>query len=227
MPGEADPRRVSRRRVPERGVPGRRRAVRQAARVDHRPARRHARLPGADRRLLRARRSDDRRRAGAGRRVSAGEERALLRPARRRRVRRSRRARRASWARRACRSPATCASASRASTPTRGSGKCLAAAGLPPRVARTRASAKHMAPVLAMLMPVRTWCRGGAGSGTPARPRWGQPTKLVCTVTDGDGNPFRYNQSPSVFAAAQRRRATARATVGRRGVWRRTLAEPS
>ena len=76
--------------------------------------------------------------------------------------------------------------------PDEGLGKCLAAAGLAPRAVQMGASAKHMALARGEIDAVMNL--------SPAEMEWDTCapevilTEAGCTVTDGDGKPFRYNQ---------------------------------
>jgi 3'(2'), 5'-bisphosphate nucleotidase len=76
--------------------------------------------------------------------------------------------------------------------PDEGLGKCLAAAGLAARAVQMGASAKHMALARGEIDAVLNL--------SAAEQEWDTCapevilTEAGCTVTDGDGNPFRYNQ---------------------------------
>jgi 3'(2'),5'-bisphosphate nucleotidase len=76
--------------------------------------------------------------------------------------------------------------------PDEGLGKCLAASGLAPRAVAMGASVKHMALARGDLDAVLNL--------SPAEQEWDTCapqvilTEAGCTVTDGDGRPFRYNQ---------------------------------
>ena len=76
--------------------------------------------------------------------------------------------------------------------PDEGLGKCLAASGLAPRAVQMGASAKHMALARGEIDAVLNL--------SPAEMEWDTCapevvlTEAGCTVTDGDGRPFRYNQ---------------------------------
>jgi 3'(2'),5'-bisphosphate nucleotidase len=76
--------------------------------------------------------------------------------------------------------------------PDEGLGKCLAAAGLAARAVQMGASAKHMALARGEIDAVLNL--------SPAEMEWDTCapevvlTEAGCTVTDGDGRPFRYNQ---------------------------------
>jgi 3'(2'), 5'-bisphosphate nucleotidase len=76
--------------------------------------------------------------------------------------------------------------------PDEGLGKCLAAAGLAPRAVQMGASVKHMALARGDLDAVLNL--------SAAEQEWDTCapevilTEAGCTVTDGDGLPFRYNQ---------------------------------
>jgi 3'(2'), 5'-bisphosphate nucleotidase len=76
--------------------------------------------------------------------------------------------------------------------PDEGLGKCLAAAGLSSRAVQMGASAKHMALARGEIDAVLNL--------SPAEMEWDTCapevvlTEAGCTVTDGDGQPFRYNQ---------------------------------
>ena len=76
--------------------------------------------------------------------------------------------------------------------PDEGLGKCLAAAGLAARAVQMGASAKHMALARGEIDAVLNLSAAEMEWDTCA------PevilTEAGCTVTDGDGNPFRYNQ---------------------------------
>ena len=76
--------------------------------------------------------------------------------------------------------------------PDEGLGKCLAAAGLAARAVQMGASAKHMALARGEIDAVLNLSAAEMEWDTCA------PevilTESGCTVTDGDGNPFRYNQ---------------------------------
>ena len=76
--------------------------------------------------------------------------------------------------------------------PDEGLGKCLAAAGLAPRAVQMGASVKHLALARGDLDAVLNLSPGEQEWDTCA-------TEVIlveagCTATDGDGNPFRYNQ---------------------------------
>jgi len=76
--------------------------------------------------------------------------------------------------------------------PDEGLGKCLAASGLAPRAVAMGASVKHMALARGDLDAVLNL--------SPAEQEWDTCAPEVilaeagCTVSDGDGNPMRYNQ---------------------------------
>jgi 3'(2'),5'-bisphosphate nucleotidase len=76
--------------------------------------------------------------------------------------------------------------------PDEGLGKCLAAAGLAARAVQMGASAKHMALARGEIDAVLNL--------SAAEQEWDTCapevilTEAGCTVTDGDGNPFKYNQ---------------------------------
>ena len=76
--------------------------------------------------------------------------------------------------------------------PDEGLGKCLAAAGLAARAVQMGASAKHMALARGEIDAVLNL--------SAAEQEWDTCAPEVilaeagCTVTDGDGNPFKYNQ---------------------------------
>jgi 3'(2'), 5'-bisphosphate nucleotidase len=76
--------------------------------------------------------------------------------------------------------------------PDEGLGKCLAASGLAPRAVAMGASVKHMALARGDLDAVLNL--------SPAEQEWDTCAPEVilreagCTVTDGDGNPMKYNQ---------------------------------
>jgi 3'(2'), 5'-bisphosphate nucleotidase len=76
--------------------------------------------------------------------------------------------------------------------PDEGLGKCLAASGLAPRAVQMGASVKHMALARGDLDAVMNL--------SPSEQEWDTCAPEVilreagCTVTDGDGQPFRYNQ---------------------------------
>ncbi len=76
--------------------------------------------------------------------------------------------------------------------PDEGLGKCLAASGLAPRAVAMGASVKHMALARGDLDAVLNL--------SPAEQEWDTCapevilTEAGCTVSDGDGRPFRYNQ---------------------------------
>jgi 3'(2'), 5'-bisphosphate nucleotidase len=76
--------------------------------------------------------------------------------------------------------------------PDEGLGKCLAASGLAPRAVQMGASVKHMALARGDLDGVLNLSQSEQEWDTCA------PevvlTEAGCKVTDGDGNPFRYNQ---------------------------------
>ena len=94
--------------------------------------------------------------------------------------------------------------------PDEGLGKCLAAAGLAPRAVQMGASVKHLALARGDLDAVLNLSPGEQEWDTCA------PEVILreagCTATDGDGHPFRYNQTGSRIAAAEAWRATAFAT---------------
>lgn len=77
--------------------------------------------------------------------------------------------------------------------PDEGLGKCLAASGLAPRAVAMGASVKHMALARGDLDAVLNL--------SPAEQEWDTCapqvilTEAGCTVSDGDGHPFRYNQA--------------------------------